>query len=100
MKKRGEVVQDLDGEWRNGKILSGRQMDGHSCGPFVLMVFFSFIPSSKYWRGTAYHNFICQKAVKIIGEVHMSGTKHCLRMILSRYKLMSTARCKLKFFSN
>lgn len=48
MKKRGEVVQDLDGEWRNGKILSGRQMDGHSCGPFVLMVFFSFIPSSKY----------------------------------------------------
>ena len=38
MKIRGQKIGDLTCEWTDGNLISGRQKDGYSCGPFVLMV--------------------------------------------------------------
>lgn len=40
MKMRGKQIKDLTSDWKEGNLISSRQKDGHSCGPFVLMVSF------------------------------------------------------------
>lgn len=39
MKVRSEKIkQDVDSNWKKGNLKSSQQKDGHSCGPFILMV--------------------------------------------------------------
>ena len=41
MEIRSKAVGDLDVEWESGSNESSNQTDGHSCGPFVLLVIIS-----------------------------------------------------------
>ena len=90
MRARSKVVKELDGGWTTSHLQSSPQTDGHSCGPFVMVVSiedFNFL-NKQIWSTYVVHFPACNVNIKSsVGRSLWIHTKSC-RWVVSVLRLV------------